>query len=33
MYELRHYDGFRHIGHPTSDFRLYGKYVVLRDAV
>jgi iduronate 2-sulfatase len=22
MYELRHYDGFRHIGHPTSDFRM-----------
>lgn len=20
MYELRHYDGFNHIGHPTSDF-------------
>ncbi len=22
MYELRHYDGFGHIGHPTSDFRM-----------
>ncbi len=22
MYELRHYDGFNHIGHPTSDFRM-----------
>ena len=22
MYELRHYDGFHHIGHPTSDFRM-----------
>ena len=22
MYELRHYDGFGHIGHPTSSFRM-----------
>ncbi len=22
MYELRHYDGFGHIGHPTSDFTM-----------
>ncbi|MCB0629295.1 MAG: sulfatase [Saprospiraceae bacterium] len=22
MYELRHYDGFGHIGHPTSEFRM-----------
>ena len=22
MYELRHYDGFNHIGHPTSDYRM-----------
>lgn len=22
MYELRHYDGFRHIGHPTSEYRM-----------
>lgn len=22
MYELRHYDGFGHIGHPTSDYRM-----------
>ena len=22
MYELRHYDGFEHIGHPNSDFRM-----------
>lgn len=22
MYELRHYDGFNHIGHPTSAFRM-----------
>ncbi len=22
MYELRHYDGFNHIGHPTSDFTM-----------
>ncbi len=22
MYELRHYDGFHHIGHPTSHFRM-----------
>jgi iduronate 2-sulfatase len=22
MYELRHYDGFQHIGHPTSTFRM-----------
>lgn len=22
MYELRHYDGFNHIGHPNSDFRM-----------
>ena len=22
MYELRHYDGFKHIGHPTSDYRM-----------
>lgn len=22
MYELRHYDGFQHIGHPTSKFRM-----------
>lgn len=22
MYELRHYDGFNHIGHPTSSFRM-----------
>ena len=22
MYELRHYDGFHHIGHPTSDYRM-----------
>lgn len=22
MYELRHYDGFHHIGHPTTDFRM-----------
>ena len=22
MYELRHYDGFQHIGHPTSDFTM-----------
>ena len=22
MYELRHYDGFNHIGHPTSEFRM-----------
>jgi len=22
MYELRHYDGFNHIGHPTSNYRM-----------
>ena len=22
MYELRHYDGFHHIGHPTSSYRM-----------
>lgn len=22
MYELRHYDGFHHIGHPTSNYRM-----------
>ncbi len=22
MYELRHYDGFKHIGHPTSSYRM-----------
>ena len=22
MYELRHYDGFAHIGHPTSSYRM-----------
>lgn len=22
MYELRHYDGFQHIGHPTSSYRM-----------
>lgn len=22
MYELRHYDGFQHIGHPTSNYRM-----------
>ncbi|MGQ1786807.1 sulfatase [Saccharicrinis sp. GN24d3] len=22
MYELRHYDGFNHIGHPTSEYRM-----------
>ena len=23
MYELRHYDGFSHIGHPTSSYRMH----------
>lgn len=23
MYELRHYDGFNHIGHPTSSYRMH----------
>ena len=27
MYELRHYDGFSHIGHPTSSYRM-SEYVI-----